>query len=56
MSVVFLAGGLALLLILSINKQTDAAYNRYVRKFPNKQFLNLLGYELVDYNYLIQSC
>ena len=28
------------------------AYNRYVRKFPNKQFLNLLGYELVDYNYL----
>lgn len=28
------------------------AYNRYVRKFPNKQFLSMLGYEQVDYNYL----
>lgn len=27
-------------------------YNRYVKKFPNKQFLNLLGYENVDYKYL----
>ena len=28
------------------------AYNRYVRKFPNKQFLSILGYEQIDYNYL----
>lgn len=28
------------------------AYNRYVRKFPNKQFLSILGYEQVDYTYL----
>ena len=28
------------------------AYNRYVRKFPNKQFLSVLGYEQVDYDYL----
>lgn len=28
------------------------AYNRYVRKFPNKQFLSILGYEQVDYEYL----
>jgi len=28
------------------------AYNRYVRKFPNKQFLNMLGYEVIDYTYL----
>ena len=28
------------------------AYNRYIRKFPNKQFLSILGYEQVDYNYL----
>ena len=28
------------------------AYNRYVRKFPNKQFLSILGYEQVDYDYL----
>lgn len=27
-------------------------YNRYVRKFPNKQFLSILGYEQVDYSYL----
>ena len=27
-------------------------YNRYVRKFPNKQFLNMLGYETIDYDYL----
>ena len=33
------------------NKQVRA-YNRYVRKFPNKQFLSLLGYEQVDYTYL----
>lgn len=27
-------------------------YNRYVRKFPNKQFLNMLGYETINYDYL----
>lgn len=27
-------------------------YNRYVRKFPNEQILNLLGYEFVNYTYL----
>ncbi len=27
-------------------------YNRYVRKFPNEQILNLIGYELMDYTYL----
>lgn len=33
------------------NKQVKE-YNRYVRKFPNKQFLGLLGYETIDYRYL----
>lgn len=33
------------------NKQIKS-YNRYIRKFPNKQFLNMLGYEAVDYKYL----
>lgn len=27
-------------------------YNRYVKKFPNKQMLNLLGYEYIEYDYL----
>ena len=27
-------------------------YNRYVKKFPNKQFLGLTGYEVIDYEYL----
>ena len=27
-------------------------YNQYVRKFPNKQFLNMLGYEVMNYSYL----
>lgn len=27
-------------------------YNRYVKRFPNKQFLSLLGYEYVEYDYL----
>lgn len=35
----------------SYNQQIKS-YNRYVRKFPNKQFLSLLGYEQVDYTYL----
>jgi LemA protein len=33
------------------NKQIKN-YNRYVRKFPTKQFLGLLGYEIQDYQYL----
>lgn len=33
------------------NKQVKE-YNRYIRKFPNKQFLSLLGYEAVDFTYL----
>ena len=32
MSIVFLIGGLTLLTILSTSKQTDTAYNRYVRE------------------------
>lgn len=27
-------------------------YNQYVRKFPNRQFLSVLGYDVVDYTYL----
>lgn len=27
-------------------------YNQYVRKFPNRQFLSMLGYDVVDYTYL----
>lgn len=33
------------------NKQVKE-YNRHVRKFPNKQFLGLLGYEIIDLTYL----
>ena len=33
------------------NKQIKE-YNRYVRKFPTRSFLNLLGYETQDYTYL----
>ena len=33
------------------NKQVKE-YNRYVKKFPNKQFLSLLGYEEGNFNYL----
>jgi LemA protein len=33
------------------NKQVKS-YNRYVRKFPNVQFLNMLGYETIDCDYL----
>lgn len=27
-------------------------YNRYVRKFPTRLFLNILGYEVMEYGYL----
>ena len=33
------------------NKQIKE-YNRYVRKFPTRMFLNMLGYETQEYNYL----
>ena len=33
------------------NKQIKE-YNRYVRKFPTRMFLSMLGYEVQDYKYL----
>ena len=33
------------------NKQIKE-YNRYVRKFPTRNFLNALGYEIQEYKYL----
>lgn len=27
-------------------------YNRYTRKFPNRLFLNMLNYEVIEYDYL----
>lgn len=33
------------------NKQVKE-YNRYVRKFPTRMFLNVLGYEMQEYAYL----
>ena len=33
------------------NKQIKE-YNRYIRKFPTRVFLNMLGYEAQDYSYL----
>lgn len=33
------------------NKQIKE-YNRYVRKFPTRFFLNILGYETQQYKYL----
>lgn len=33
------------------NKQIKE-YNRYVRKFPTRTFLNMLGYEVQEYTYL----
>lgn len=33
------------------NKQVKE-YNRYVRKFPTRMFLNMLGYEVQDYTHL----
>jgi LemA protein len=31
------------------------SYNRYVRKFPTRIFLDMLGYEVQDYKYLDYS-
>lgn len=33
------------------NKQIKE-YNRYIRKFPTRNFLNILGYEIQEYKYL----
>ena len=38
----------------SYNNQIRA-YNKYVRKFPHKQILSLMGYETVEYQYLQYS-
>lgn len=35
----------------NLNKQTEK-YKGYIRKFPNKMFLNMLGYEAKEYEYL----
>ena len=35
----------------NFNKQVRS-YNRYVRKFPTRVFLDMLGYEVQDYKYL----
>lgn len=35
----------------NFNKQVRS-YNRYVRKFPTRIFLDVLGYEVQDYKYL----
>lgn len=36
------------------NKQIKE-YNRYIRKFPTRQILNMLGYESTEYDYLDYS-
>ena len=36
------------------NKQIKE-YNRYIRKFPARMFLDMLGYEILDYTYLDYS-
>ena len=38
----------------SYNSQIRA-YNKYVRKFPHKQILNMMGYEYIDFKYLEYS-
>lgn len=30
-------------------------YNKFVRKFPNKQILSIMGYEVINYTYLEYS-
>lgn len=35
----------------NLNKEVKQ-YNRYIKKFPNKQILNFLGYEQKDFKYL----
>lgn len=31
------------------------AYKKYVRKFPHKQILGMMGYEVINYSYLEYS-
>lgn len=38
----------------SYNNQIRA-YNKYVRKFPHKQILGMMGYEVIEYKYLEYS-
>lgn len=38
----------------SYNNQIRA-YNKYVRKFPHKQILGMMGYEVIEYKYLKYS-
>lgn len=38
----------------SYNNQVRA-YNKYVRKFPHKQILGMMGYEVINYKYLEYS-
>ena len=38
----------------SYNNQIRA-YNKYVRKFPHKQILRIMGYEVIGYKYLEYS-
>lgn len=38
----------------SYNSQVRC-YNKFVRKFPNKQFLAIMGYEAIEYKYLEYS-
>ena len=38
----------------SYNNQIRA-YNKFVRKFPNKQILGMMGYEIIEYKYLQYS-
>ena len=38
----------------SYNNQIRA-YNKYVRKFPHKQILGMMGYEIIEYKYLKYS-
>jgi LemA protein len=38
----------------SYNSQVRS-YNKFVRKFPNKQFLAIMGYEAIEYKYLEYS-
>lgn len=38
----------------SYNNQIRA-YNKYVRKFPHKQILGMMGYEIIEYKYLEYS-
>ena len=38
----------------SYNNQIRS-YNKYVRKFPHRQILGMMGYEVIEYNYLKYS-